>query len=60
MFEEQTEYVRLCCLDGHVFYIEKKCAIVSGTIKAILSGPGVLSYFFKNMSFFIILLSSIN
>mmetsp|Transcript_23493 Transcript_23493/g.58814 ORF Transcript_23493/g.58814 Transcript_23493/m.58814 type:complete len:104 (-) Transcript_23493:9-320(-) len=34
------EIVRLVSSDGHEFVVEKKIAMVSGTIKSMLSGPG--------------------
>jgi len=30
--------VKLISAEGHIFYIHKKCAMVSGTIKTMLSG----------------------
>lgn len=33
-------YVKLISLDGHEFIIKRKHALTSGTIKAMLSGPG--------------------
>lgn len=33
-------YVKLISSDGHIFYIKKEHALISGTIKAMLSGPG--------------------
>ncbi|GMR34536.1 hypothetical protein PMAYCL1PPCAC_04731, partial [Pristionchus mayeri] len=35
-----SEYVRLVSSDGHEFVIKKELAMISGTIKAMLSGPG--------------------
>ena len=34
----QTGMVKLISAEGHEFIIDRKCAIVSGTIKAMLSG----------------------
>ncbi|KAF0717323.1 Aste57867_2354 [Aphanomyces stellatus] len=34
----QNEYVKLISAEGHEFYIARKCAMVSGTIKAMLTG----------------------
>ncbi|VDM54176.1 unnamed protein product [Angiostrongylus costaricensis] len=36
-------YVKLVSSDGHQFYIKKELALTSGTIKAMLSGPGQYS-----------------
>ena len=33
-------YVKLIASDGHEFYIKREHALTSGTIKAMLSGPG--------------------
>ena len=33
-------YVKLISSDGHEFIIKKEHALTSGTIKAMLSGPG--------------------
>ncbi|KAJ1511097.1 hypothetical protein HMI54_011802 [Coelomomyces lativittatus] len=35
-----TEHVRLISSDGFEFVIDRKCAMVSGTIKSMLSSPG--------------------
>ena len=34
-----SAYVKLIASDGHEFVIERECALASGTIKAMLSGP---------------------
>ena len=34
-------YVKLIASDGHEFFIKREHALTSGTIKAMLSGPGV-------------------
>jgi hypothetical protein len=34
------DYVTLISAEGHEFVIERRCALVSGTIKAMLTGPG--------------------
>ncbi|RHY44698.1 hypothetical protein DYB30_011028 [Aphanomyces astaci] len=34
----QQEYIKLISAEGHEFYIARKCAMVSGTIKAMLTG----------------------
>jgi transcription elongation factor B subunit 1 len=36
-------YVKLISSDGHEFIIKRAHAIMSGTIKAMLSGPGQFS-----------------
>ena len=33
-------YVKLIASDGHEFFIKREHALTSGTIKAMLSGPG--------------------
>lgn len=33
-------YIKLISSDGHEFIIERELALISGTIKAMLSGPG--------------------
>ena len=33
-------YVKLISFDGHEFIIKREYALTSGTIKAMLSGPG--------------------
>ena len=33
-------YVKLISYDGHEFIIKREYALTSGTIKAMLSGPG--------------------
>eukprot|EP01119_Soliformovum_irregulare_P015956 TRINITY_DN456_c0_g1_i1.p1 TRINITY_DN456_c0_g1~~TRINITY_DN456_c0_g1_i1.p1 ORF type:complete len:112 (-),score=20.89 TRINITY_DN456_c0_g1_i1:115-426(-) len=35
--------VKLISLEGHEFIIDRKCALVSGTIKSMLSGPGTFT-----------------
>lgn len=37
---EAPETVKLISAEGHEFVIDKKAALVSGTIKSMLSGPG--------------------
>jgi len=34
-------YVKLISSDGHEFIVKREHALTSGTIKAMLSGPGV-------------------
>jgi transcription elongation factor B subunit 1 len=38
-------YVKLISSDGHEFYIKRDLALISQTIKAMLSGPGLLFYY---------------
>jgi transcription elongation factor B subunit 1 len=33
----QNNVVKLISAEGHEFYVDRKCAMVSGTIKSILS-----------------------
>lgn len=35
-------YVKLISSDGHEFIVKREHALTSGTIKAMLSGPGKL------------------
>eukprot|EP01134_Creolimax_fragrantissima_P007920 CFRG7920T1 len=41
--DDEKQYVTLVSSDEHVFHISRKCAMVSGTIKSMLSGPGQFS-----------------
>ncbi|VDQ13841.1 unnamed protein product [Trichobilharzia regenti] len=36
-------YVKLVSSDDHEFYVRREYALTSGTIKAMLSGPGKLN-----------------
>eukprot|EP01041_Mallomonas_annulata_P008963 gene8963-18550_t len=36
--EEQSGVIKLVSAEGHEFFVDRKCAMVSGTIKAMLSG----------------------
>ncbi|XP_038057608.1 elongin-C [Patiria miniata] len=36
-------YVKLVSSDGHEFYVKRDLALTSGTIKAMLSGPGTFA-----------------
>ncbi len=38
-------YVKLVSSDGHEFIVKREHALTSGTIKAMLSGPGMYSLF---------------
>ena len=38
-----TRYVKLISSDGHEFIVKREDALTSGTIKAMLSGPGQFS-----------------
>ena len=42
--EQEVEYVTLMSSDNHEYIIDKKYALVSGTIRAMLSGPGKMMY----------------
>ena len=42
--EQEVEYVTLMSSDNHEYIIEKKYVLVSGTIRAMLSGPGKIMY----------------
>ena len=42
--EQEVEYVTLMSSDNHEYIIEKKYVLVSGTIRAMLSGPGKMMY----------------
>lgn len=45
-------YVKLISSDGHEFIVKREHALTSGTIKAMLSGPGKYnSLFFLYISF---------
>ena len=37
----EAQYVKLISSDGHEFVVKRCYALTSGTIKAMLSGPGV-------------------
>lgn len=45
-------YVKLISSDGHEFIVKREHALTSGTIKAMLSGPGRYKRFNAFMSFF--------
>lgn len=36
----ELDTVKLISADGHEFVVDRKAAMVSGTIKSMLSGPG--------------------
>lgn len=38
----EAMYVKLVSSDDHEFYVRREYALTSGTIKAMLSGPGIL------------------
>mmetsp|Transcript_19465 Transcript_19465/g.49872 ORF Transcript_19465/g.49872 Transcript_19465/m.49872 type:complete len:90 (+) Transcript_19465:97-366(+) len=38
--QEHPEYVKLISCDGKEFFCERKAAMISGTIKNMLTGPG--------------------
>lgn len=39
--ENIPEIVKLISSDDHIFYIDKKCAIISPVIETALNGPGI-------------------
>jgi transcription elongation factor B subunit 1 len=39
----EAMYVKLISYDGHEFIIKREYALTSGTIKAMLSGPGKIN-----------------
>jgi len=43
----ESDTVKLISSDGHQFIIDRRAALVSGTIKSMLSGPGrvICEYF---------------
>lgn len=41
----EAMYVKLISYDGHEFIIKREYALTSGTIKAMLSGPGSITFF---------------
>lgn len=34
----QTQFIKLISAEGHEFFVDRRCAMISGTIKAMLSG----------------------
>mmetsp|Transcript_13245 Transcript_13245/g.13302 ORF Transcript_13245/g.13302 Transcript_13245/m.13302 type:complete len:101 (-) Transcript_13245:197-499(-) len=36
--EEQSSVIKIVSAEGHEFFVDRKCAMVSGTIKAMLQG----------------------
>ena len=38
MSGSESPFIKLISAEGHEFYVDRKCAMVSGTIKAMLSG----------------------
>ncbi len=42
----EAMYVKLIASDGHEFIMKREHALTSGTIKAMLSGPGECMYVF--------------
>ncbi|RUS77768.1 hypothetical protein EGW08_014473 [Elysia chlorotica] len=40
---QNSQYVKLISSDGHEFIVRREHALTSGTIKAMLSGPGQFS-----------------
>ncbi len=49
-------YVKLISSDRHEFYIKRDIALISQTIKAMLSGPGLFLVFFVQIEYFLFLL----
>ena len=41
----EAMYVKLIASDGHEFIMKRSHALTSGTIKAMLSGPGEITWF---------------
>jgi hypothetical protein len=39
-----SETVRLISADGHEFIVDKRAALISGTIRAMLGGPSTISF----------------
>jgi len=39
----QLDTIKLISSDGHQFVVDRKCAMISGTIKSMLSGPGTFT-----------------
>ena len=44
ILEQEVEYVTLMSSDNHEYILEKKYVLISGTIRAMLSGPGKIMY----------------
>ena len=42
------EFVKLVSAEGAEFWVDRKCAMVSGTIKAMLSGAYVMGHVYTN------------
>jgi len=36
--EDHSAFVKLISMEGHEFFVSRRCAMVSGTIKAMLEG----------------------
>ena len=41
----KSMYIKLVSSDGHEFVIKREYALISRTIKSMLSGPGMCHYF---------------
>ncbi len=39
----KPEVVKLISKEGHEFIIDKQCALISGTIRTLLTGPGKIN-----------------
>lgn len=48
----QSQYVKLVSSDDHEFIIKRELALTSGTIRAMLSGPGVYAENESNVVYF--------
>ena len=46
----EAMYVKLIASDGHEFIMKRSHALTSGTIKAMLSGPGKLCFGYRASS----------
>eukprot|EP00004_Rigifila_ramosa_P028799 TRINITY_DN989_c0_g1_i1.p1 TRINITY_DN989_c0_g1~~TRINITY_DN989_c0_g1_i1.p1 ORF type:complete len:104 (+),score=27.28 TRINITY_DN989_c0_g1_i1:35-346(+) len=44
MGDEEPETIKLISEDGHVFVIDRRAGMLSGTIKAMIGGPGGFSF----------------
>ena len=42
----EAQYVKLISSDGHEFVVKRHYALTSGTIKAMLSGPGIYNFLY--------------
>eukprot|EP01113_Clastostelium_recurvatum_P046997 TRINITY_DN831_c0_g1_i1.p1 TRINITY_DN831_c0_g1~~TRINITY_DN831_c0_g1_i1.p1 ORF type:complete len:121 (+),score=33.74 TRINITY_DN831_c0_g1_i1:47-364(+) len=42
--KNEPDTVKLISAEGHEFIVDRKAALVSGTIKSMLSGPGTFTF----------------